>query len=129
VIEFPGRKSNAEVLELLRQAKVFFHASSREGFPVVMVEALACGVPVVAYQVPGVIDVIDNGKTGVLVAERDTSAHAKACMGLLASHEQRTAMGSAGRKIVIESLTLARMTDRVLHAYRGSDSIQAECES
>jgi glycosyltransferase involved in cell wall biosynthesis len=45
VIEFTGRKGNAEVLDLLRRGKVFFHASSREGFPVVMVEAMACGLP------------------------------------------------------------------------------------
>lgn len=121
VIDFAGSKNNAEVLEFLRRAKVFFHTSSREGFPLVMVEALVCGLPVVAYQVPGVVDVIENGKTGVLVPERDTTAHAKACMGLLASIEQRAAMGTAGRKMVIEFLSITKMTDRVLDAYCGCD--------
>ena len=86
-----------------------------------MVEALACGLPVVGYRVPGVVDVIESGKTGVLVPERDISAHAKACMGLLMSSEQRTAMGLAGRKIVIESLTIGKMTDQVVNVYRGPE--------
>jgi glycosyltransferase involved in cell wall biosynthesis len=117
VIEFAGRKSNAEVLELLLQSKIFIHASSREGFSVVMVEAMACELPVVAYHVPGVVDVIESGKTGVLVAERDTQAHAQACMELLTSSEHRTALASAGRITVFESLTLAKMADRVLSVY------------
>jgi glycosyltransferase involved in cell wall biosynthesis len=118
VVEFPGRKDNAEVLDLLQSAKVFFHASSREGFPVVMLEALACGTPVVAYEVPGVTDVIDNGITGVLVSERDTAAHARACAELLASNERRAEMGAAGIKAISQALTVATMTDRVLDAYR-----------
>jgi glycosyltransferase involved in cell wall biosynthesis len=127
VVEFPGRMSNSEVLHLLQRAKLFVHASSREGFPVVMVEALASGVPVVAYSVPGVVDVVESDKTGILVPERDTSAHAAACMHLLGASEQRTDMGFAGRKMVVESLTIQTMADRVLELYR--DSVASRRES
>lgn len=117
VIEFTGRKGNAEVLNLLRRGKVFFHASSREGFPVVMVEAMACGLPVVAYRIPGVVDVINDGVTGVLVPERDTAAHAAACRRLLEDAAERERLAAAGRERVVESLTLATMTDRVEAVY------------
>jgi glycosyltransferase involved in cell wall biosynthesis len=117
VIEFTGRKGNAEVLDLLRRGKVFFHASSREGFPVVMVEAMACGLPVVAYRIPGVVDVIDDGVTGVLVEEHDTAAHAAACRRLLEDAAERERLARAGRETVVESLTLATMTDRVARVY------------
>ena len=117
VIEFTGRKGNAEVLDLLRRGKVFFHASSREGFPVVMVEAMACGLPVVAYRIPGVVDVIDDGVTGVLVEEHDTAAHAAACRRLLEDAAERERLARAGRETVVESLTLATMTDRVVRVY------------
>jgi len=117
VIEFTGRKGNAEVLDLLRRGKVFFHASSREGFPVVMVEAMACGLPVVAYRIPGVVDVIDDGVTGVLVEEHDTAAHAAACRRLLEDAAERERLAGAGRETVVESLTLATMTDRVVRVY------------
>jgi glycosyltransferase involved in cell wall biosynthesis len=117
VIEFTGRKGNAEVLDLLRRGKVFFHASSREGFPVVMVEAMACGLPVVAYRIPGVVDVIDDGVTGVLVEEHDTAAHAAACRRLLEDAAERERLARAGRETVVESLTLATMTDRVERVY------------
>jgi glycosyltransferase involved in cell wall biosynthesis len=122
VIEFCGRKTNAEVLELLRRAKVFFHASSREGFPVVMVEAMAHGLPVVAYRVPGVVDVIEHGATGLLVTERDTRALATACMKLLASSESRAVMTKNARRVVDESLTISKMADRILDAYAAGRS-------
>ena len=117
VIEFAGQRSNLEVLELLRRAKLFFHTSSREGFPVVMIEAMTCQTPIVAYNIPGVVDVIEHEKTGLLVAERDTSQHAQACMALLASDAKRLAMGTEGRTRVAESLTIEKMTDRVLQVY------------
>ncbi|NCA11677.1 glycosyltransferase family 1 protein [bacterium] len=118
VIEFTGRKGNAEVLDLLRRGKVFFHASSREGFPVVMVEAMACGLPVVAYRIPGVVDVIDDGVTGVLVEEHDTAAHAAACQRLLDDAVERERLARAARDKVVESLTLSIMTDRIEKSYR-----------
>ena len=117
VIEFTGRKGNTEVLDLLRRGKVFFHASSREGFPVVMVEAMACGLPVVAYRIPGVVDVIDDGVTGLLVTERDTAAHAAACRRMLEDPAARERLAKAGREMVVESLTLGTMTDRVERVY------------
>jgi glycosyltransferase involved in cell wall biosynthesis len=117
VIEFTGRKGNAEVLNLLHRGKVFFHTSSREGFPVVMVEAMACGLPVVAYRIPGVVDVIDDGVTGVLVPERDIAANAAACRRLLEDNAERQRLAKAGRERVVASLTLATMTDRVEAVY------------
>ena len=119
VIEFPGRKSNAEVLEILRRGKVFFHASSREGFPVVMVEAMACGLPVVAYRIPGVVDAIQDRLTGVLVTERDTVSHAAACRQLLEDAPERERLATSGRKQVVQSLTIQAMTDRVEAVYDG----------
>ena len=117
VIEFTGRKGNAEVLDLLRRGKVFFHTSSREGFPVVMVEALACGLPVVAYRIPGVVDVIDDGVTGLLVEEHDTAAHATACQRLLNDAAEREKLARSGRDMVVASLTIQAMTDRVEAVY------------
>ena len=118
VIEFPGRKTNAQVLELLHRAKLFFHASSREGFPVVMVEAMACGLPVVAYRIPGVVDVIEDGETGTMVTEHDTTAHAAACAALLHSPTERTRLAENGRQTVTKSLTIQTMADRVLALYQ-----------
>ena len=83
----------------------------------VMVEAMACGLPVVAYRIPGVVDVIDDGVTGLLVEEHDTAAHAAACRRLLEDAAQRERLATAGRERVVESLTLATMTDRVEAIY------------
>jgi|GEM_PF-452296 len=117
VIDFTGRKSNADVLEVLHRAKVFFHASSREGFPVVMVEAMACGLPVVAYRIPGVVDVIEDGETGTLVAERDTTAHATECLRLLKDSTVRQSMSRAGRDHCKRDLTLEQMAADIERIY------------
>jgi len=124
VIEFTGRKGNAEVLALLRRGKVFFHASSREGFPVVMVEAMACGLPVVAYRIPGVVDVIEDGVTGVLVEEHDTATHAAACQRLLEDPVERQRLADNGQRNVGKSLTIELMTDRIEKIYAVSQSRQ-----
>jgi len=117
VIQLIGRRNNGEVLNLLKRSKIFFHASSREGFPVVMVEAMACETPIVAYAVPGVIDAVDD-RTGLLVDEHDTHAHAEACIKLLKCAASREEMGKAGRAKVLESLTLHHMVDRIVVLYK-----------
>jgi glycosyltransferase involved in cell wall biosynthesis len=81
------------------------------------VEALACGAPVVAYNIPGVVDIIDNGKNGILVPERDVKAHALACRQLLESDKLRCEMGTIGRDFVRNTLTIEKMTDAILALY------------
>jgi glycosyltransferase involved in cell wall biosynthesis len=103
---------------------VFFHASSREGFPVVMVEAMACGLPVVAYRIPGVVDVIEDGVTGVLVEELDTATHAAACQRLLEDPVERQRLADNGQRNVGKSLTIELMTDRIEKIYAVSQSRQ-----
>jgi glycosyltransferase involved in cell wall biosynthesis len=63
------------------------------------------------------VDVIDDGVTGVLVNERDTAAHAAACRRLLEDAAERERRAAAGRQQVVDSLTLATMTDRVKRVY------------
>jgi glycosyltransferase involved in cell wall biosynthesis len=85
-----------------------------------MVEAMACGLPVVAYRIPGVVDVVEEGETGTMVTEHDTTAHAAACAALLHSPTERTRLAENGRRTVTESLTIQRMTERVITLYQES---------
>jgi glycosyltransferase involved in cell wall biosynthesis len=84
-VEFPtahfvGYKFGAELAAHLAAADVFVFPSRTDTFGLVLLEALACGVPVAAYPVTGPIDVIENGTTGVL--DEDLRAAALAALKL-----------------------------------------------
>lgn len=77
--------------------------SYREGVPRALLEPMAMEKPIIASDVPGCRDVIDDGKNGILVAPKDTSALAQAFGRLLdATAEERSRMGAAGRRKVLE---------------------------
>ena len=70
-VRFAGYRFGAELAALLSGADVLVFPSLTDTFGLVMIEALACGVPVAAFPVPGPLDVIEPGVTGVLHAELD----------------------------------------------------------
>lgn len=63
---FFGMKTHAELAEIYRQARVFVFPSRTDTFGLVLVEAMACGLPVAAYPVPGPLDVVGDGPAGAL---------------------------------------------------------------
>ena len=78
--QFVGYKYGAELAAHLAATDVFVFPSRTDTFGLVLLEALACGVPVAAYPVTGPIDVIENGTTGVL--DEDLRAAALAALKL-----------------------------------------------
>ena len=68
-----------------------------EGLPVSLIEAHACGKPVVATDVDGIPEIVEDGVTGILIPVRDTPALAKAVLTLLSDEELRRRMGVAAR--------------------------------
>jgi len=73
-IRFHGRADGDELRDLYRSADVFVLPSEREGMPLVLLEAMAMGLPVVATDIPGIRDVIAHGTNGILVPPNDVSA-------------------------------------------------------
>jgi glycosyltransferase involved in cell wall biosynthesis len=70
-VEFTGRVSEPEKWELLSSAWAIVHSAAREGWGIVLMEAAAAGTPALAYDVPGVRDAVNDGRTGVLVGSED----------------------------------------------------------
>ena len=68
-LRFVGRVSADELVAWYQRAWVVTSASKREGFGLTLTEAAACGTPVVATRIPGHIDSVDEGRSGVLVAD------------------------------------------------------------
>jgi glycosyltransferase involved in cell wall biosynthesis len=89
--------THAEFVDYLRHAEVFLLPSQSESFGVAALEALACGVPVAAYRVGGLPEVV-SPDAGRLVEPFDVDALAAATVDLLADPGLRDAMGLAARR-------------------------------
>ncbi|MBP0484322.1 glycosyltransferase family 4 protein [Sagittula salina] len=101
-VRFLGYRSQTEVADALLEADVFVLPSFAEGLPVVLMEALASGVPVVTTQIAGIPELVDDS-TGRLVPPGDADALATALRDLLSDPGRRRAMGQAGRARVAEA--------------------------
>jgi len=115
-VAFAGARPDA--VRCLPLMDVYVSASRREGLPLALLEAMACGRPVVATRVPGHEDVVEDGRTGVLVAADDPDALAAAVAALLADAPRRAVLGAAGRLRVESRFTRARMVAEVADLYR-----------
>ncbi len=82
-VEFTGRVTTEEMVETLNRCHLFMNASPKEGWGLTVVEANACGVPVIGSDRPGLKDSILDGKTGYLVEYGDDSAFAARGVELL----------------------------------------------
>ena len=113
-----GFVSRAELHRLYEEAAVVACPSRREGFGVVCAEAMARGRPVVAGAVGGLVDLVRDGETGLLVPPCDAEALRAALERLLADADLRTRLGKAGREHVTRLCDWETVTDATLDAYR-----------
>jgi glycosyltransferase involved in cell wall biosynthesis len=94
--EFTGAVSGKKLVELLNRAHVFLNASPKEGWGLTVVEANACGLPVVASRRPGLMDSVKDGETGYLVEYGDVDGFAARALELLADPRKWQQMSGAG---------------------------------
>jgi glycosyltransferase involved in cell wall biosynthesis len=106
-----------EVLRLIERAAVVAAPSRREGFGVTVAEAMARGRPVVASAVGGLLDLVVDGETGLLVPPRDPAALRAALERLLGDGELRARLGAAARERARERFSWPVVTDSTLAAY------------
>ena len=97
-VEFLGRRSAAEVRSLLAAARALVVPSIYEGMPLVVLEAMEAGAPVVASRVSGIPEVVADGETGWLVPPEDPEALAAALREVLADPAEAARRGRAGRR-------------------------------
>jgi len=118
--------SRGDVPSLLAEIAMLVHPAHQEPFGRVLLEAAACGVPVVATNVGGTAEIVVDGETGLLVPSRDSQALAFAVNELLADEKVRHRMSLAARDRAVREFDIARATPRLADQWRG---VLGECHS
>jgi glycosyltransferase involved in cell wall biosynthesis len=124
VIEWWGWKENMK--DVYAQAAIVCLPSYREGLPKTLIEAAACGRPIVASDVPGCREVVRHGENGLLVPVRDGSALASALKQLILNSELRRAMGVRGREIAEKEFLMSSVISQTFRVYQVSAGIEPE---
>jgi|Deesub1362B_J571_1020462.scaffolds.fasta_scaffold01241_3 glycosyltransferase involved in cell wall biosynthesis len=108
-----------DVPELMSAADAYVLSSAWEGMPMVLLEASATGLPIVATDVGGNREVVLEGITGFLVPPKDSEALAQAMLRLMAlPQEARRRMGEKARQYIKDNFSLERIVDRWEELYR-----------
>ena len=125
VIEWWGWKENME--DVYAQASIVCLPSYyREGLPKALIEAAACGRPIVASDMPGCREVVRHGENGLLVEARDASGLAEALDYLIQNPNIRAKMGAGGRKIAEEEFSLELIIPQTLAVYKSCKKDEQE---
>jgi len=113
-IAFKGWLSGEDLVEEYRDANTFVFPSRHEGMPNAVLEAMACGLPVIATEIAGNHELVIPEKTGLLVQPENVPALKAALDSLLPDPPTREMMGAAGRGIVVEGYSWENATAQYL---------------
>ncbi len=101
-VNFMGRVANEDIPKVLAEMDVFVNSSKQESFGVNVLEAMACGVPVVATDCVGPKEIIENGKSGIILKDRNPETMADALMQIITDKNLKAKFIKEGRQRVEE---------------------------
>lgn len=116
-VQFPGTLPQSEISKIFSESVLFLQHSIKdenndsEGTPLVIMEAGAAGLPIVSTIHAGIPDIVENGKDGYLVAEKDVQSMTDKMLFLLNNPEKAITMGLHLQKKVIEHYSMERYID------------------
>ena len=114
-----GVAKQEEVRRKLRESALFVLAceqteeGQQDGIPVALMEAMSCGVPVVSTRVSGVPELIEDGRCGILVKQRDAAALSSAMELVLTDRRQAKDLALAGRQKVVDEFAVAANAGKI----------------
>jgi glycosyltransferase involved in cell wall biosynthesis len=112
-IDFLGNVSNIELPRLLNESDLFILPSLYEGHPKALLEAMACGLPVIGSRVPGIQEIIRDGENGIL-CDTDPDSIREAIGKLLVNDRLRQQLGGTARRFVEENFSLEKFLEMEL---------------
>jgi len=115
IIKFLGFRS--DVKEILGVLDIFILPSLFEGLPNVVLEAMACGKPVIATNVSGIPEIIVDHQTGILIPPKDSNAIVQAIFQMLENPKKMKMMGKMSRKRVEEEFNLKKQVNSFIELY------------
>lgn len=115
---FTGHVPHSDVINYYRNANLLINPSLSEAFGMSLVEAMAFEVPVICTRVGGMVEIVEEGKTGFLIDRDDASALAEKVLLLLTDNDLRTKMGKAARQRAMETFSWKRIAERLLFLYQ-----------
>ncbi|QSA98465.1 glycosyltransferase family 4 protein [Methylococcus sp. EFPC2] len=116
IVERWGKRDDMPAV--MAQAHIVCLPSYREGLPKVLIEAAACGRPIVTTDVPGCREVVRDGENGLLVPARSVQPLADALRRLIEDPDLRKRMGSKGREMAVAEFSVNRVNRETLALYR-----------
>lgn len=117
-VHFTGYVHYTQILDYYQQAYLLVNASLSESFGRSLIEANACGVPVVAARTGGMVEVVAPGQSGLLVPPDDPARLAEAIIQLLEDPALRQRMSASSRQYVQARYTWPRIAERLVEAYQ-----------
>lgn len=114
-VDYLGQRS--DVANIYQNAHVACLPSYREGLPKSLIEAISCGLPVITTDVPGCRQMIHNGRTGIIVPPKNSSALADAILNILSNDKAFSIMCSESRNIALERYGHDVILDSFLKVY------------
>jgi glycosyltransferase involved in cell wall biosynthesis len=106
-----------DMLPFYHGLDLYLNTSVHEGIPMSILEAMAHGLPVVAPDVGGISEVVDNGEDGYLIDTRDPRAFAEKCLLLYENKQLRRGMALAAREKVARSFSVENMAAQYHELY------------
>jgi len=119
LVVMPGAAEQGEVVKWWQSASVGVLTSQNEGMPVSLLEAAACGVPVVAPAVGGIPELVLDGETGLLSKPGDVESLVSALERLLRDERLRKRMGEAARQRAREKFSVRQQVDQLFAVWSG----------
>jgi len=118
LLHWQGRVAHADLPALIRRARAFVQPSFHEGQPKTLLEAMACGLPVIGTDVVGVRECIRDGVDGLL-CQTDSASLQAALARLLSDEPLMARLGQAARRYAVEHLALERVVEREMKILEG----------
>jgi glycosyltransferase involved in cell wall biosynthesis len=117
LVEFKGRIPHSQIVQEYQNIDIFLNVSHHESFGVSILEASACEIPVIAHNVGGMIEVVQDKVTGLLINDNSPKTIANAILDLKDNPELRTKMGKAGREFVIQNFDWEENVKKMVSFY------------